>query len=144
MTAVSVVETGKGGKMGNSDEKNKSVLITGGTGKFYYVYNDDAFIINYLLGYKILPKLKLGFPDSALNKVIFHLQSFHISYKVIKSNKVIDEKNYKKINNYSKYSMLSKKNADIERRIENIFVKIKLLDKDRLIHVIDQIEECLE
>ena len=43
--------------MGNSDEKNKSVLITGDTGKFYYVYNDDAFIINYLLEYKILPHI---------------------------------------------------------------------------------------
>ena len=84
MMAVSIVEIRKELKIENNDDKNKTILIFGGTSKFYYVHNDDTFMLNYLLGYKIIPKLKLSFLDSALNKTMFHLQSFNISCKVIR------------------------------------------------------------
>lgn len=46
------------------------------SGKFYNVFGDDGIIIHELIGYKYLEyKKQVGFPESALNKVINVLES---------------------------------------------------------------------
>ena len=96
----------------NQDIKIKNyVLISKGTGKFYNVYEDDAFIISFIMDYKVLPGIKCGFPDNALSKVIKNLDDNHISYKVVVDKSVIDEYNYKNLNQYDKYVILSRKTA---------------------------------
>ena len=54
---------------------------------FYDVYEIDAYIINMLLGYKVLDNKKVGFPTSVLNKVINTLEENHINYNIIKDFK---------------------------------------------------------
>lgn len=66
------------------------VNLVKGIGKFYNVYNDDAIIISYLMGYKVRENKTCGFPDNALNKVINKLEDKKISYIVTMSRKSID------------------------------------------------------
>ena len=47
----------------------KNYILLKQVGKFINVYNEDAYIISYLLNYKIINN-KVGFPLSSLNKVI--------------------------------------------------------------------------
>ena len=80
--------------------KNEIVEIRK-SGKFYNVFSDDAIILHYLLKYKIvLEKGGVGFPETALNKVINTLENEEISYKIYDKNEVIESKDFKKINNY--------------------------------------------
>ncbi len=43
-------------------------------GLFYQVFDDDAFILHYLLDYKVIDR-KVGFPNNAINKVINILEA---------------------------------------------------------------------
>ena len=43
-------------------------------GLFYQVFDDDAFILHYLLDYKVIDR-KVGFPSNAINKVINILEA---------------------------------------------------------------------
>ena len=58
-----------------------SKVILRKNGGFYSAYGDDAYILYYLLNYKIIGD-KVGFPKSAFNKVINLLEDNHISYEV--------------------------------------------------------------
>ena len=58
---------------------NKEFIILINNGKFYYVFNDDAYIIYYLFNYKINNNM-VKFPDNILNKVIKELKNKDIGY----------------------------------------------------------------
>ncbi len=94
------------------------------SGKFYNVYKDDAYILNYLFGYKVLDKRKSGFPDSSINKVKNELENKKISYQIIYDDKEPEVKNYKNLNNYDKYMKLAMEKIDIKERID--FWKVRL------------------
>ena len=128
----------------NQDIKIKNyVLISKGAGKFYNVYEDDAFIISFIMDYKVLPGIKCGFPDNALSKVIKNLDDNHISYKVVVDKSVIDEYNYKKINQYAKFMNVARKTALLKNRLDILMKTIKTSNKETLERVIESIEECL-
>ena len=69
-------------------------------GSFYSVYNNDAFIISYLMNYKLVNidniNVKTGFPTYLLDKVLTKLKKYHISYFISDTNEFID---YGKYNN---------------------------------------------
>ena len=46
----------------------KYLILYQNSKKFYNVYKDDAYILDYLFGYKVLDKRKSGFSDSAITK----------------------------------------------------------------------------
>ena len=128
----------------NQDIKIKNyVLISKGTGKFYNVYEDDAFIISFIMDYKVLPGIKCGFPDNVLSKVIKNLDDNHISYKVVVNNTVTDEYNYKNLNQYDKYVILSRKTAMLNDRLDLLIKEIKKADRATLEKIIEYIEKCL-
>lgn len=84
-------------------------------GKFYNVYGESVYILYYLLSYKFSIGLKSGFPEQAKNKVINALLDKKISYKIFENEQVIEEKDFKKLNNYDKYlskGILKYKNKD--------------------------------
>lgn len=62
---------------------DKNFLLIFKNGKFYNVYNDDAFIFYYLFGYKILKDDKVGFPESGLVKVLNTIEDKKINYQII-------------------------------------------------------------
>ena len=89
-------------------------------GKFYNIYGDDAIILNYLFGYKILIDGKVGFPESALIKVINTIEDKKIDYQIINKdgNDVI--KKYGNFNSYNKILKQALEYRNIKSRIEQI------------------------
>ena len=73
-------------------------------GSFYSVYNNDAFVISYIMNYKLVNidniNVKTGFPTYLLDKVLTKLKKYHISYLVSDTNEFND---YGKYNNYKKF-----------------------------------------
>ena len=59
------------------------IVMYKGKGTFISIYDEDAFIFNLLFGYKILPGLKCGFPNTALEKVLNYLETNKVSYKIM-------------------------------------------------------------
>ena len=109
---------------------------------FYNVYEIDAYIFNILFGYKILDNKKVGFPSSIYNKVINVLDNNHINYNVIYNSKENIIRDFKKINNYSKYESLAYEKMDIDSKVNMIIDKIKNASKDeieRLVYIIYEV-----
>lgn len=75
------------------------------TGSFYSVYNDDAYVIAYIMKYKLVyideNNIKTGFPIYLLDEVLYYLNKNKISYVVL-DNPVIF-KDYKNENRYLKF-----------------------------------------
>ena len=67
------------------------------TGGFYNVFDDDAVIISYLTGYKLVGG-KCGFPLNSLTKVTNLLENNSINYVVRENMKDVNIKNYKRAN----------------------------------------------
>ena len=121
----------------------KYLIMYKNSGKFYNVYKDDAYILNYLFGYKVLDKRKSGFPDSSINKVKNELENKKISYQIIYEDKDPEVKNYKTLNNYDKYMKLAMEKIDIKERVDFLESQIKELD-DKLLEIIEVLEKCLK
>lgn len=129
-----------------------SVIISKGSGKFYNVYDDDAFIMNLLFGYQALRNdrgliisYKSGFPDNALNKVINKLEDNKISYKIIYKNKEPLIKDFGKKNRYLEFVDKTKSNMELTSRIDLLVHKIKEVeDKEKLEKIIEAMEQCLK
>lgn len=50
---------------------NKDLIVLVKYGNFYKCFEDDSYIINYLLNYKINNKNSFGFKVNAINKMEF-------------------------------------------------------------------------
>lgn len=111
-----------------------SKVVLRKNGGFYSVYGDDAYILYYLLNYRIIGD-KVGFPNSALNKVVNLLEDNHISFEV--DGNVYYLKNR---NKYKKILDLGKRKSSLDYRVNDIISKLdKLNEKD-----IDKILDCVE
>ena len=124
-----------------SENKDYVTLIK--QGKFYYVYDTDALILNHIFDYKILSGLKCGFPDTSLEKVVSKLEELKISYCIKSYGNIIENKKFKNLNDYTRISILAKKTADLKNRLDILVKTIKISDKETLERVIESIEECL-
>ena len=71
---------------------------------FYEAYNDDAYVVAYIMKYKLVllenNYVKVGFPSELLNEVISFLKKNKVSYFVIDNPKL--GCNYGKDNQYFK------------------------------------------
>lgn len=96
------------------------------------------------MNYKIVKeKGGTGFPESVLNKVINTLENEKISYKIFEKNEIINENNFKKINNYSKVLKKGISELAIEEKIEDIDRKIRNLSPKELNRIFDLIEDAI-
>ncbi len=93
-----------------------------------------------LIGYQVTSGPKVGFPDTALSKVINRLEENKISYRVISKGQIEKEYNYKKFNQYSKFANIAKKTADLNNRLDLIVKKIKKADEEKIASIIDYLE----
>lgn len=74
----------RGGEV--SEETQKYIIITQSSGKFFELYDYDAFIFSYLFGYKIIQNgktYKCGFPDSSITIITNKLSDLKMSYQII-------------------------------------------------------------
>ena len=122
---------------------NYVVMIKIGT--FYEVYYDDAYIISYLLGYKLKTLngdvRNCGFPTVSINKVLYILDNKKINYLVVdKSDNYaeLNKNNFKNKNKYNEIYEMCKKEIDLKLRIEKIYNYL-LNHKNK----VKQIEEVL-
>lgn len=111
------------------DEEKKYLVIRKNKGKFCTVYGDDANIISMFFGYKILEGGKVGFPESVLNKIINTLEDKKKSYMVIYIDKDPLVKDFKKLNNYTKYRDIAISKLDYISKVDKLINKIKNMDK---------------
>ena len=112
------------------------------SGGFYNVFDNDAIIVSYLTGYKVVNG-RCGFPINSLGKVTNILSDNKIDYIVRENMKEIEVKKYKKNNKYDKVLDKGKKKYDIDYRVNGIVERINDLEYDRLCCLLDVIEEYI-
>lgn len=134
-------------RWGVSEDTQKYIIITQSSGKFFEVYDYDAFMFNYLFDYKILQNgktYKCGFPDSSITKITNKLSDLKISYQIIYRGKNPHVKDFKKINQYSKYKLIALQKLNIKERMDALVEKVKSLNEEQAKKVMLELEKCLE
>ena len=132
---------------GVSEDTQKYIIITQSSGKFFEVYGYDAFMFSFLSDYKVLQNgktYKCGFPDSSLTKITNKLSDLKISYQIIYRGRNPFVKDFKKINQYSKYKLIALQKIDIKERMDALVEKVKSLNEEQAKKVMLEIEKCLE
>lgn len=132
---------------GVSEDTQKYIIITQSSGKFFEVYGYDAFMFGFLFDYKVLQNgktYKCGFPDSSLTKITNKLSDLKISYQIIYRGRNPFVKDFKKINQYSKYKLIALQKLDIKERMDALVEKVKSLNEEQAKKVMLELEKCLE
>lgn len=132
---------------GVSEDTQKYIIITQSSGKFFEVYGYDAFMFGFLFDYKVLQNgktYKCGFPDSSLTKITNKLSDLKISYQIIYRGRNPFVKDFKKINQYSKYKLIALQELDIKERMDALVEKVKSLNEEQAKKVMLELEKCLE
>ena len=110
-------------------------------GKFYEVTYEDAYILWYLLRYKIYNN-KVGFPESSLFKVLEILKENQVGYRL----SLDDDLSYSKSTTENKYEEIlekAKKEWLKEKKEKDLLEKIKKANQEDLEKIIDYMEEVL-
>lgn len=100
-------------------------------GKFITCYNDDAYILHSIFGYKLVGEGKndkLGFPSTVIDKIIDKLDSLSINYEIYYKKKLESSKDFKKKNNYQKYLDQGLLQVEIDKKVDLIKYKLSRLD----------------
>ena len=111
------------------------------SGTFYVVFDDDCYILYLLLDYKIINN-KVGFPKSALTKVINYLEDKKINYEVIGEKDVIA--NFRNANKYDKFMKLGKEKYEKNIHFQDIMEKIKKASPTKIEKILLTIEDILD
>ena len=114
----------------NSDKK---FLLIFKRGKFFIVYDDDAFVFHYLFGYRLTSKDTTGFPETELTKITNTLDDKKISYQVIYKDKDPIVKDYSNLDNYNKILIKSIEYLEMETKIESLKKQIDEIDNYELL-----------
>ena len=109
-------------------------------GTFYTVFDDDMYIIYYLLNYNIKND-KIGFPKSALGKVTNLLEENEINYEVVGED---IKANFKNMNQYLKFVRLGKDKYNKSIYYENIREKVRNATPEKLDKILSTIESILD
>jgi len=120
----------------------KECVVIRRSGGFYNVFEDDAIIVSYITGYKIVGG-RCGFPLKSLGKIVNLLDDNKVNYVVRESMKDIMKNNYKKNNKYSKILDRGKKKINVDYRVNMIMNMINELSYDRLNSLLDVIEDYI-
>ena len=108
----------------------KYITLVKGSGIFYNVYGDDAYVISSITNYKITGG-RLCFTNRNIDNIKMLLDKNKINYKIKDRYNIIEEKTYNR-NNYNKYLNigLDKYNKNIDKEI--LIDKIRKLDNDKI------------
>lgn len=120
-------------------------------GKFYTVYNQDAYIVSYKLKYRLKVeecnyiKYSCGFSDIALNKVRVKMEESKINYLILdrRNNYEEDEKfDNRNLNRYNEILEKSKIYANNVIRLDRINKYfIENIDKEETRKILIQLEK---
>ena len=113
----------------------KSRVVLRKSGKFYYTYDNNAFVLHAITNYKI-SNGRVGFPINTLGKVETLLEEKKINYTVIIKDEEVEKKDFKNRNNYNKYLEYGKENNQRIKREEELIELIKKLPKEKTNEII--------
>ena len=118
---------------------NMNIIKIRKSGTFYSVFDDDCYILYFLLGYQI-NNSKVGFPKSALNKVINILEENKINYEIIGEDR---NKNFKTLNRYEKFVKSGREKYSKDSHYEDLIDKLKCTTPEKLDKILLTIETIL-
>lgn len=124
----------------------KDYVILFKSGSFYISFDEDSLILNKLFNYKILNlknNIKVGFPLNCLDIVISKLQELKINY-IIVEDKIIKDKYESDDNYFLKYTSSVFEVVIINNRIDKIVNKIKNMNNNDIIYILDEIENLID
>ena len=121
-------------------------------GDFYHVYGKDAYILSFLMGYKIKSIEEncptCGFPKKSISKIEAILEEQKINYLVIdrrnnyEPEEISDNKN---LNKYKKIFEKSYKYINSKKKIEEICtVLVKKINDENFDQIIKQRENIIK
>ena len=127
-----------------------SCMVIVKVGTFYDVYSQDAYILSYLMKYKIREKENIPFctfPVNSISKVANILEKNKINYIVVDKRSNYEEE-YKEINkqenNYDKIYEKAQKTVEITLRIQRIYNSlIKQREEKNIEEKIKEIEKII-
>ena len=119
-------------------------------GMFYRCYEKDAYIISYLLGYKLNSTSAndmAGFPSNSIKEVTNKLIGNKVDYKIFKTDKfsletissfsMDDENNYEEI--YEKSYRHIKLECRINKLTQKLIEKIESIKMDEVLTKVEEI-----
>jgi hypothetical protein len=85
--------------------KYKKTVVIRLRGSFYNAFDESAFILSFLMGYKVkkiseTAKCKCGFPSNALEKVISVFNTEMVDYVILDASKIVAQKEFFSDNKY--------------------------------------------
>lgn len=116
-------------------------------GKFITCYNDDAYILHSIFGYKLVVEGKndkLGFPSTVIDIIIDKLDSLSINYEIYYKKKLESSKDFKKKNNYQKYLEQGLLQVEIDKKVDLIKYKLSRLDLKEVNKELEKILDILK
>jgi len=111
-------------------------------GKFYNAYEDDAYVVNAVLGYKV-GNGRVGFPVNAIGKVVSELEDHKINYVVIEQDVEVDKAVFP-FNNYNKYFKIGTESVEKAKNYEKLILRIKDLSSDKVDKIINYVNEIID
>lgn len=109
-------------------------------GGFYQCFDEDAYLLSYLFGYKVNND-RAGFPISSLNKIINTLDNKKINYMICNNNDDKSIKDFKRKNTYYHYVEVSKEAYNLEVKKLSIEKQIKTMPFSKIEKLYSIIEE---
>lgn len=116
-------------------------------GKFITCYNDDAYILHSIFGYKLVGEGKndkLGFPSTVIDKIIDKLDSLSINYEIYYKKELESSKDFKNKNNYQKYLEQGLLQVEIDKKVDLIKYKLSRLDLKEVNKELEKILDVLK
>ena len=114
-------------------------IILRKSGLFYETFDEDAKILHYLFGYKMIND-RVAFPDNALNKIINGLEEKKISYEIkLKDNS--EKMDFKDKNSYQKMLMKSQNKIAMAKLVNKLILKLEKMDDEKLYIILRKLEE---
>lgn len=107
-------------------EENREAICFFKIGGFYHCYGRDAYILSYLLEYKLLGNMpenvECGFPINTLDKVIEKIEKREIDFLIIdnKNDFKIEKNSKNKMNKYNEFYEKSRNYINYKYRINSI------------------------
>ena len=131
---------------------NEIILVK--IGEFYHVYGKDAYILSYLLKYKLkflereqnIPTC--GFPEKVLPRVEATLENKKINYILVdrRNNYDVDEfVDYKNLNEYEKEFEKAYSYMKLKIKLDDIYnYMLKNITKEEVKKIINEIEKKIK
>jgi len=120
----------------------KETLILIHSGNFFYTFLEDATLMNYLFGYKIVDN-KVGFPISIIERIKSKLNCLKVDYVIVKNDDYYLN-TFKDFNTYSKIREEANEISEKKGKLEDLYKKIEKkveVDESNLQRIIDYVNE---